>query len=363
MQLTMGRRRFLAGGAACLALATGRASASPRLPVLGLAARWETGNTLLTPATLNGSRLYFGGDRTAGVIDTAAGRQLWRREVPRPCQFRTRAGGGIVLAGGETFLAAFAPEDGKPLWQAQPQTRRLGVPLIHDGRIFHGDGNRLVARDVASGAVQWAFEAVHDTDIAYAPAAAGDTVFAGPGDGRLYALNAADGRLRWSVNRLDQWQYLRQMHAEGAVLVAGTYQEKLLGLSLTDGGELWSVNAGNFINSQHVTGGRAYFWSPTGWVYAVETATGNVLWRCRTTDYRGSPNNWATIVAEIASAEKSVFVLDLAHVLHVLDAATGEETGRFATPGRVQSFAVPLSARQVVLGAAAGELLLCQLPA
>ena len=362
MQLKIGRRRFLAGGAASLALTIGKASASNRLAALTIAARWETGNTYLAPATLAQGRLYFGGNRTVGVIDVAQGRELWRQTVPQPCQFRTRVGGGIVLAGGEKFFTAWQAEGGAALWQAQPASERFGVPLIHDGRVYCGDGNRLVARDVRSGTVLWSFDAIPDTGIAYAPAAAGDTVFVGPGDGRLYALGAADGRLRWPVNRVDEWQYLRQMYVEGGVLVAGTYQEKLLGLSTTDGRELWSVNAGNFINSQHVTGGRAYFWSPTGWVYAVETSTGNVLWRCRTTDYSGSPNNWATIAAELATADKRLFVLDLSHVLHVLDIGTGEEVGRFATPGRVQSFVVPLSGQQAVLGAASGELWLCQLP-
>jgi outer membrane protein assembly factor BamB len=362
VQLSIGRRRFLAGGAACFALAMGKAAASSRgARRMTVAARWQTDNTLLTPSTLSKGRLYFGGDKTTGVIDLAAGRKLWQRELPHPSQFRTRVGGGIVLAGGEKFFTALSADDGKPLWQAKPEIRRIGVPLLQNGRIYHGDGNRLVARNAADGNVLWVFEGVPDTDIAYAPAATADTVFAGPGDGRLYAINAADGALRWSVNRLDQWQYLRQMYIEGGVLVAGTYKEKLLGLSIEDGRELWNVNAGNFINSHHVASGMAYFWSPTGWVYAVETSTGNVLWRCRTTDYRSSPDNWATIVAELASTDKRLFVLDLANVLHVLDISSGEELGRFATPGRVQPFIVPFSADQVFLGSATGELWQCRL--
>lgn len=362
MQLRIGRRQFLAGGAACLALTMGKAAASSGARPMTVAARWETSNTLLTPATQSRGRLYFGGEKTTGVIDIAAGRELWRRELPHRSQFRTRIAGGIVLAGGEKYYAVLAAEDGKPLWQAQPETRRLGVPLLHNGRLYHGDGNRLIARDAGSGKVLWTFDAVPDTDIAYAPAVTGDTVFVGPGDGRLYALSTTNGALRWSVNREKDWQYLRQMYVEGGVLVAGTYKEKLLGLSIEDGRELWSVNAGNFINSHHVTDGMAYFWSPTGWVYAVETSTGNVLWRCRTTDYRRSPDNWATIVAELASADGRLFVLDLANVLHVLDIGSGEEVGRFATPGRVQPFIVPLSRQEVILGSAKGELWRCRLP-
>jgi outer membrane protein assembly factor BamB len=94
----------------------------------------------------------------------------------------------------------------------------------------------------------------------------------------------------------------------------------------------------------------------------VETSTGNVLWCCRTTDYRSSPDNWATIVAELASADGRLFVLDLANVLHVLDIGLGEEVGRYATPERVQSFISPLSKQQVIFGSATGELLQCRIP-
>jgi outer membrane protein assembly factor BamB len=165
------------------------------------------------------------------------------------------------------------------------------------------------------------------------------------------------------VNRLNDWQYLRQMTVTGDVLVAGTYQEKLLGLSLRDGGELWSVNAGNFINSQHVSDGVAYFWSPTGWIYAVDTVRGRVLWRHRTTDYRRGAGNWAALAAELASAGPRLFALDLDDVLHVLNRDSGYETGRYKVPGPVQSFVVPVSPEKIALGTIDGDLVLCDLPA
>ncbi len=64
-----------------------------------------------------------------------------------------------------------------------------------------------------------------------------------------------------------------------------SYKEQLYGLDLRDGRERWVFNAGNFINSHHVADGTAYLWSPTGWVYAIDTASGQVRWRHRTTDF------------------------------------------------------------------------------
>jgi hypothetical protein len=80
-----------------------------------------------------------------------------------------------------------------------------------------------------------------------------------------------------SVERMAEWQYLRQLQVSGEVLVAGGYKEKLYGLDLADGRQRWAFSAGNFINSQHVADGVAYLWSPTGWLYAIDTARQRAL--------------------------------------------------------------------------------------
>lgn len=365
MQLTMGRRRFLAGGAASLALlAAGPCAASSGRVRLMAAARWETGNRRLVPATLHDGRVYFGGNRTVGAVSIASGggAAIWRRDLMQPCQFRPRVADGVIVAGGTGFLTAWHAADGAPIWDAKPDAR-FGVPLIHNGHLYCGDGNRLVACDLHTGRVVWSFNALPDTEVAYGPAASGDTVFVGPGDGRLYALAATDGALRWSVDRMKEWQYLRQIYIAGDVLVAGTYQEKLLGLSVTDGHERWAVNAGNFINSHHVADGTAYFWSPTGWVFAVNTATGDIRWQHRTTDYGNSPGNWGTLVAELATAGDRLFALDLSNTVHVLHRENGEELTRLTAPGYVQPFVLPLSSDRIFLGTADGALGLFPLPA
>jgi outer membrane protein assembly factor BamB len=325
--------------------------------------RWSSGNVRLAPPTQVGARVLFAGERTLGLLDPSATRPLWTtpHQLPEGAVFRPRAAGGIAVCGGLEEIAAWRINDGKLLWRHPARTQN-GVPCLHAGRAYYGDGHELSAIDLASGKTLWRFAAVADTQISYAPTAAGDTIFVGPGDGRLYALDTADGRPRWTLDRMAEWQYLRQLHVSGNVLVAGSYKEILYGIDVASGKILWTFNAGNFINSHHVAAGVAYLWSPTGWLYAIDAQTGAMRWRHRTTDYSGSQSNWASLLAELVTRDSHLYAFDLDHVLHVLDTAAGNEIARLALPEPMQPFVLPLAAGKLLFGAENGDLLLTSLP-
>lgn len=348
------RRRFL-GGALALVLAP-RAGASPtrRLQVTG---RWRTGNRRLAPPTLVDGQVLYAGDATLGRLDPARGQPLWSTPhgLPGAAIFRPRSAGERVIAGSLGQLAAWHSGSGMAQWRYTANTQ-IGTPCLAGDSVYVGDGHQLLAIDAASGSIRWRFAAVADTRISYAPVLAGESVFVGPGDGRLYALAAGDGQPRWVVERIAEWQYLRQLQVSGEVLVAGGYKEKLYGLDLADGRQRWAFSAGNFINSQHVADGVAYLWSPTGWLYAIDTDAGAVRWRHRTTDYRGGSADWAPVIAELVTADGRLYALDLANVLHVLAADSGAEIARLTLPEAVQPCVLPLPGGALLFASRDGEL-------
>ncbi|CAA7621212.1 PQQ-like beta-propeller repeat protein [Magnetospirillum sp. UT-4] len=358
MQL-IGRRRFLiaAAGGLPVPMMAWAATGAPVRP-LTVDGRWSTGNATLTPATLSGGRAYFAGDQAVGAVDLGAESLAWRQSLAagRGCVFRPRIADSVLICGSGAGLAAWASDDGRPLWQLSPG-KQFGTPLLDDGRLYCGDGDRIVAIDAASGAPLWSFNTVADTIASYAPAVAGDTLLVGPGDGRLYGLDKRDGRLRWQVDGMKRWQYLRQLHVDGGILVAGAYQETLHGFDVMDGRELWSFYAGNFINSHHVADGAAYLWSPTGWVFALDIRSGGLRWRHRTTDYRGSAGNWGPLMAELVTAADHLFALDMGDTLHLLSRHDGAETARFKAPTGCRPFVLPLPDGKVLLGSRDGSLL------
>lgn len=343
MPLRHSRRSFLQATIAglCLRPATGFAAETAPLAVRHL---WPTDNSRIGPISEAAGLLFYAGDRSIGALSSTGGDQLWshRHGFDGPAVFRPRLTASLMVTGGRHWLAAYDQTTGAEVWRYDARIQ-TGVPLVEEHALFFGDGHEIVALDTASGAERWRFAGIPDTLAAYAPAASVDTVFAGPGDGHLYALDRATGGLRWSKDIRRDWQYLRQITVAEGILVAGTYKEILAGIALEDGRRLWSFNAGNFINSQHVAGRAAHLWSPTGWVYAIDLASGKVRWRHQTTNYDGRAGNWASVLAEITSRGGQLHVLSMDNTLHVLDMGDGTELAARPVPGRIRHAVLPLA--------------------
>ncbi|MES9874077.1 MAG: PQQ-binding-like beta-propeller repeat protein [Candidatus Sedimenticola sp. 20ELBAFRAG] len=356
--VSLSRRRLLSAllllPAAPLAFAEGAGRSG-----LSIVGRWPTGNQVLAPFTLQKGRLYLNGDATLESWDVAAGERLWHKPLPDSAVFRPRISGDTLISCGRSHLACFRAGDGEQLWSYQPEFQ-LGVPVVSDQSVFLGEGNRLLALDIATGKIQWSFPINPKARIAYAPVVSDGVVYLGPGDGLLYAIRASDGQLLWQVDREQDWQYLRQLQVSNGVLVAGGYHDELFGLDPSSGRQFWRFNAGNFINSQHVSGDRVYFWSPTGWIYALSVTTGNMVWRHRTNDFvrNSAKTNWAPIMAELISDEQKLYVLAMDDVLHILDTQTGKKLGEFDVPVNVRPF-LTLGPKEgdLIFGSATADIL------
>jgi outer membrane protein assembly factor BamB len=325
---------------------------------LPLRQKVATGNATLSPLAADADTIYFCGDRRAGAVNIADGGVLWNAELAagEAYQFRPRVAGQSVVFSGQRGLAVHNARDGAAVWRRAAELQ-AGVPMLSESRIVFGDGHQIVSVDLTSGKEVWRFAGVPDTLANYAPAQAGATVFAAPGDGRLYALDAGSGRLLWQHDGREEWQYLRQLRIHGDILVAGSYKEKLFGIAVADGRRLWEFNAGNFINSQVVEGGVAYLWSPTGFIYAVEATTGAVLWRHETTDYGDKAGNWGPLMAELVVADGKLLALDMFDVLHVLRTSDGEAEGHHRVPARIRHAVLPLANGDLAFPSQQGEVI------
>ncbi len=340
----------------CYSMASSPARAQV-MPVV--ARRWDSGNARLAPLTAHGKDVLYAGSSHLGRIDPARPETVWRvaHGLPGEAVFRPRAAGPLVLCGGLGEIGAWTLANGEPRWRYAAQVQ-LGVPWVTPALTFVGDGHGLLALDNATGQMHWRHAGTPDTLTAYAPVLSGQTLMYAPGNGVLYALDATRGGLKWTLDRSHEWQYLRQLHVSGEVLVAGSYKEMLYGISVADGRVLWTFNAGNFINSHHVEGNAAYLWSPTGWIYAIDTRSGQVRWRHRTTDYHSNGTDWGPLMAELVTRNGHLYALDMKQVLHVLDRETGDEVRRIPMPQRLRPTVLPLAEREAVVATDEGEVLL-----
>lgn len=317
------------------------------LPVIG---RWHTGNHTLFPFTREKSTLYINGNATLEAWDSLTGQQWWSSSISASANYRPRCNARYIVSCGRNQISCFLRVNGEPAWSHKPR-RELGVPLVAGSHLYIGEGNLLLAIEMASGEITWEFPILKNARIAYAPIEWGGIIYLGSGDGILYAIQANSGELLWKIDREKDWQYLRQLHIENDVLVAGGYHDELFGIDLDNGDFRWRFNAGNFINSHLVSNGMTYFWSPTGWIYTLEVMTGKVVWRHRTKDFRqpSRNSNWAPLMAEMVTDGSNLYALAMDNIIHILDAETGEKRDEFLIPETVKPF--------ICLGSEVGKLL------
>jgi len=338
------------------ALANTRATASTLWRVI-------TNNGTLTPGARDGSRILVAGEATAEAW-TLDGALAWRAPLVAPAHYQPRVFDGVVAAVGRKAASVLEAGDGRERWRASPRTL-FGAPLIHGGRLYIGDGSDLVARDLRDGTVLWRHTMLENAKVHFAPAARRDVVFLGGGDGLLTALDAATGSVLWSVDRSDRWQYLRQLvlTRDGTVLVAGGYEDEVYGLDPADGAILWRFDAGNFVNSLLVGGGLVHFWSPTGWMIALDSRTGRPRWRSRTHRFNGRPGtDWGMIMAQPAADDRRLWVLDMDSTVHGLSLEDGRVVASARLPFPARPFLVPLGGGDLVVGSLGGELARVRIP-
>lgn len=200
-------------------------------------------------------------------------------------------------------LQAQAPRQFKRVkWSFPTGQRIVSSPVWHEGALLFGsDDGHLYSVDAASGRQRWMLAT--DGPLASTPAVAAGRVYALSFDGRLYAANAATGELLWKFATEGE----RRFEARGLHGMQPRSQTF---------GDPFDV----YLSSPLVADGRVYFGSSDGHVYALDAASGALLWKHRTGD---------VVHASPAYAGGRVYVGGWDGKLYALDAKTGAQVWAF----------------------------------
>ncbi|EMA59662.1 PQQ enzyme repeat domain protein [Halorubrum lipolyticum DSM 21995] len=203
---------------------------------------------------------------------------------------------------------------------------------------FRGDRyNTGFARGVsptsADPSVEWTYDA--DGPFWGSPVVADGAVFVGNADGTVYAFDAATGEERWTFatdNRIEG----SPAYADGTVYV-GSYDTRVYAIDADSGEATWRRDLGGLIRgSPTVVGETAYIGvgchnlacavyaeesdapsaTDDGWVYALDTVTGETDWRYGVGD---------EVVSTPAVDDDTVYVGASDDTFYALDAGSGEE--------------------------------------
>jgi outer membrane protein assembly factor BamB len=325
----------------------------------GVAWRVQTGGPVESSPTVASGVVYIGsGDGHLYALDAQTGRQRWRFDAGRAITASPAVHGDLVFIGSrDGAYFAVGVVDGKQRWRLDTGP---DAPLAWgfesgdlytssptpagDLVILGGADGEVVAAEAESGAVRWRYRT--GGRIRSSPAVVGGRVYVGSMDGSLYALDLTRGRLVWRFDTegrtLESGQFgfdRRTIQSSPAVaggrVFVGSRDGHLYAVDAASGRLVWRVDHEmSWVNaSPAVTGGLVIAGSSDGhFVQAVDAKTGKERWRVATD---------RLVWSSAAVAGGLVYVGDAGGTLYALDRASGAERWRYRAGRRIYSSPVP----------------------
>lgn len=291
----------------------------------------QTDASIYSSPAVEGKRFFVGDD--AGVLSAYSirnGKRLWTFQTGARIVGTPAASRGIVVVGSaDKHIYGLRSKDGRLLWKVQADAPVLGAVRIVDGVAYVGasDG-RMRAINIKDGSEYWTFSGVQNY-IETMPLVTPDHVVFGAWDNTLYSISRSDGKLQWTwkidkpgthyspaavwpveangkvfiadperaLTAIDArtgrtiWRTYQSMVREtvalsqdGSRIYSKTMRDSLVCYS-TEGDaprELWACNVG--FGYDHAPSmpqeleGIVYGSCVRGTIFAVEAATGRLLW-------------------------------------------------------------------------------------
>ena len=298
-------------------------------------------------------RASYGGE---SIFRIAGAR--WKFATGGPVESSPAVADEIVYFGsGDGRLYAADLATGREIWHFDVGAAVDGSPAVDATAVYVTSRNRrLAAVDRATGRQKWTLSFAEDLPFTWgyevflsSPALAGDSLYVGAGDGGVYRVRAVDGKVVW---RFPTGGRVRSSPAvadgvvyagsfDGVLYAIDTRSGKLRWKYATEGASIdcdkWGFDRRSINSSPAVADGIVTFGSRDAHQYALDAASGRLLWRI------GHPVAFTADHAELAWCEGSPAIdggvsyvgSSDGHFINAMDLRTGHEIWRHATPQRV----------------------------
>jgi len=202
---------------------------------------------------------------------------------------------------------AWAGEDGKQ-FETLIMRNRINfddvfhVAIVGD-RLYFGSSvdGRVFCKNLVTGADEWTF--ITDGAVRLAPMVAGGKLYVGSDDGHAYCLDAASGKLIWK---------LRAGPADERILARGRMTSR------------WPVRTGVLVDGGVAYFGAGVFPHETVYLYAVEAATGKVLWKNDSISQQDAGRNDLSPQGYLLATKDTLFVPSGRSLAASFNRTTGE---------------------------------------
>jgi outer membrane protein assembly factor BamB/predicted phosphodiesterase len=273
------------------------------------------------PGGISGAAAYAGNkiivaDREGNVYCLALtdGRKLWQFHAGKGI-FSTPAisGNKVVFGSVDHFIYCLDLANGKLAWKFKAGSYVMGSAAIENGKIYIGasDGN-FRALDLATGKVLWEYGDVKGW-IDTKPVLYQGKVYFGAWDNFFYALDQQTGKLHWKWTRSPKESFPSAFYAPGAcwpvaahgrVFITGP-DMILTALNAQTGDSIWRSGIPKLNEAIGVSGdGSKIFvkctFDSTLLAYSTVADTPEVIWK--TPDHYGFDDNQAAIIEKDGTA-------------------------------------------------------------
>lgn len=244
------------------------------------------GDVTASPTVVN--NVAYIGNRGVGkvyAINATTGALIWSQQLGIQISNSVIVDNNIAYVqsnDGNGNLYALNAINGNILWQRFTGNYTDGEnPTVANGIVYIGSAtHNLYAFNAQTGASIWTFTAGGSFD-APAPAVVNGVVYIGSRDGNLYAIDAVTGTQLW-VTQLNQPILTSPVVTNNIVyqITAVTGSANINAINATNGAVLWTTTIGqvNF-EAPAVVNGMLYVGSYDGYMYALNTTTGELVWK------------------------------------------------------------------------------------
>lgn len=305
--------------------------------------RFDAGKQMTGYPRASEDVVYFSTSGTLFSLDAKTGELRWRFEEKERPSFHPFAkfDGNIYLSTPDGYLYSFDIESGKLHWRWQAEewnfyTLELVEGIIVASYDYH---NALYALDAATGENIWRFapERPLETRATVANGTVYFYSFDGPSDDRtayIYALDAATGRQIWRTPlAIGADLYGPSFNVAAGTVYFGSTDGNVYALNATNGAPKWRHDTGDEeVGSITVAEGVVYVITEqlgvlTGIIYALDSASGDLLWRSR--------ESMDGLSSTLIIVDGVIYVSANDGGVYALDAFDGEILWRLRTSRRV----------------------------
>lgn len=220
---------------------------------------------------------------------------------------------------------------GQVLWTYPLRAEGLGRPTVQGDTVYILGGNSVLhALEVATGKMKWVYTRRDTASLsirgASRPLIRGENLYVSFSDGALVNLNKNSGSVIWEtiLNRQRRFRDIDSAPiTDGNKIFLSGYDDAFYAVDRATGKLLWRVEDGGY-DEALLEDGTIYYSTTNGKVLALKAETGKVLWSFQGKGFMTGPQSLN---------EKMLVVGEWADRLMALD----KKTGRFVTsfePGR-----------------------------